>query len=219
MFARTELQALLLTTVVALPAAAQQPDIRVDRLPRPTAHSPAATKIGEALAQQDAGIHKEAEDCRQLASDPGQVEYHVGARRLLETSTLYSIEVAKDWYCGGAHPESDAFALTFDLRTGAAYELSKAFHVGTQHIDSAVAPIVIKHLPKDCGLDDDSLAQTLRDADLSLGVTKQYLIFYFRGVPRAVAACFPPAQVPLDELSNVADRQELQRVGPPLAGD
>src|SRR6516162_10310700 len=61
--------------------------------------------------------------------------------RALETAMLYSVEVAVSWYCGGAHPDSSATALTFDLRTGASYDLNKVFHVGVGRIDPAAVPI------------------------------------------------------------------------------
>ncbi len=210
----------VLAAAITIPAAAQQSDIKVDRLPRPAAHTPAAAKIADALAKQEAQIQKDVADCGALDTEHRGIEYHVGARRLLETGTIYSVEIAANWFCGGAYPDSDAYALNFDLRSGEPYDLGRAFHVRTGDGAEAAAPIVLKHMPKDsqndCGLDVSTVAQTLQQADLSLGVTSEYLIFYFRGVPHVARACFPPAQVPLTELSSVADRQELQRLGPPF---
>ena len=64
----------------------------------------------------------------------------------------------------------------------------------------------------DCG----DMMDILRQADLSLGVTSTFLIFYL-GVPHVVIACFPPVQVPFAELSGLADKEELRRLGPPFA--
>ena len=129
---------------------------------------------------------------------------------------LYSVEVAVSWYCGGAHPDSSATALTFDLRTGASYDLNKVFHVGTGRIDPAAVPIVSEYLQRMVGGDCGDMMDTLRQADLSLGVTSTFLIFYL-GVPHVAIACFPPVQVPFAELSGLADKEELRRLGPPFA--
>jgi hypothetical protein len=43
-----------------------------------------------------------------------------------------------------------------------------------------------------------------------------FLIFYL-GVPHVVIACFPPVQVPFAELSGLADKEELRRLGQPFA--
>jgi len=126
---------------------------------------------------------------------------------------LYSVEVAVSWYCGGAHPDSSATALTFDLRTGASY---KVFHVGVGRIDPAAVPIVSEYLQRMVGGDCGDMINILRQADLSLGVTSTFLIFYL-GVPHVVIACFPPVQVPFAELSGLADKEELRRLGQPFA--
>ena len=194
-------------------SAALAQDIAIDRLPRPTAHTPAAAKVAAALAKKDAELRREAADCKAQAQR--NASYRVGARRLLETAMLYSVEVAVSWYCGGAHPDSSATALTFDLRTGASYDLNKVFHVGTGHLDPAAVPIVSEHLQRMVGGDCGDI-DTLRQADLSLGVTSTFLIFYL-GVPHVVIACFPPVQIPFAELSGLADKEELRRLGQPFA--
>ena len=60
----------------------------------------------------------------------------------------------------------------------------------------------------DCG----DMMDILRQADLSLGVTSTFLIFYL-GVPHVVIACFPPVQVPFAELSGLADVGILENHG------
>lgn len=201
--------------------------LAIDRLPRPMARTPAADKIAAALAQKDAQFQRDAEDCRAQAKESkvDGFDFRVGARRLLETATLYSVEVVKDWYCGGAYPAKNATALTFDFRSGMPYDLNRAFRVGKGHLAAAALPVVLKHRQDtlrrtkdtgDCGqIALDEVMSILRDAELSLGVTSRYVIFYF-DVPHAVAACFPPVQVPFAELLSFADRTELQRLGPPL---
>ena len=204
----------VLAVAFTVPVEAQEHDVKLDRLPRPEAQTPAAAKIAEALAEKEAQIRKGIADCRNLDPEHRGIEYHVAAQRLLETSTIYSVEISTDWYCGGAYPDSDVYALTFDLRSGARYDLGRAFQVETAESKAA---IIVKHLPEGCDeLNEDSIAQTLREAKVSLGATGKELILYFSEIPHAVEACFQPVHIPFTELSRVANRQELQRLGPPF---
>ena len=82
-------------------------------------------------------------------------------------------------------------------------------------MSAAAVPIVSKYLKPMVGGDCADMGDTLQEADLSLGVTRTNLIFYL-GVPHAVAACFPPVQIPFADLSSVADKAELQRLGRPF---
>jgi hypothetical protein len=205
----------LLAAVLFIPgSAALAQDIAIDRLPRPAAQTPAANKIAAALAAKDSEFRQQAADCKAQAQR-GNAEYRVGARRLLETTMLYSVEAAVSSDCGGAHPDSSATALTFDLQTGISYDLDRVFHVGSGHLAPAAVPIVSKYLQRMVGGDCGDMADTLQQADLSLGVTRTDLIFYL-AVPHAIVACFPPVQVPFAALVSVADQAELQRLGPPF---
>jgi hypothetical protein len=209
---RSWFRRVLLTAVLFFPGiGALAQDIVIDRLPRPRAQTPAANKIAAALAAKDAEFHQQAADCKAQAPR-GNAEYRVGARRLVETPTLYSVEAAVSWYCGGAYPGSSATALTFDLQTGMSYDLNRAFHVGSGHLASAAVPIVSKYLQRMVGSNCGDMTDTLLQADLSLGVTKTDLIFYL-AVPHAIATCFPPIQVPIADLSSIANKAELQRLG------
>jgi hypothetical protein len=77
-------------------------------------------------------------------------------------------------------------------------------------------PIVSEYLQRMVGGDCGDMMDILRQADLSLGVTSTFLIFYL-GVPHVVIACFPPVQVRFAELSGLADKEELRRLGQPFA--
>jgi hypothetical protein len=183
---RSTLHVILLALfLVGTASAGLAQEIRIDKLPRPVAQTTAANKIAATLAAKDAEFRQQAADCRARA--PGNAEFKVGSRRLVETSTIYSVEAAVSWYCGGAHPDSYATALTFDLKTGMSYDLDRAFHVGKEHLAPAALPIAMKRLAllklHDCG----DVADSLKQADLSLGVTSTQLIFYL-GVPHVVAA-------------------------------
>jgi hypothetical protein len=208
----------ILAITLAVPVEGQEPevqehDVQLERLPRPEAQTAAAEKIADALAREEAQIQHDAADCHASNPEAG-IEYHVTAKRLLETPAIYSIEIAKEWYCGGAYPASDVYALTFDLHSGARYDLGHAFHIETAESKAA---IVVKYLPEGCDeLDEDSVAETLRQSRVSLGVTDEELIFYFSEIPHVAQACFQPAHVPLTELSYVANQNELQRLGPPF---
>src|ERR1700761_3911093 len=124
------LAALVVGIFIVAAAAAPTSQTAIDQLPRPTARTAAADKITTVLAGKDAEFRRDAADCRAQAGHHG-FEYRVGARRLLESSALYSVEIASSWYCGGAYPDRNATALTFDLRTGTPYDLNRAFHVGS----------------------------------------------------------------------------------------
>jgi hypothetical protein len=205
----------VLALVFIVPVEAQEQDVKVDRIPRPEAHTPGAAKVADALAREEAQIQQDIAECRTLDQEHRGVEYHVATQRLLETSSIYSVEIAKDWYCGGLYPDSDVYALTFDLHSGTPYDLGRAFHVETA---AAKAAVIVKHLPDGCDeLNEDSIAQTLESAKVSLGATSEELVFYFGDVPHVVEACFQPAHVPFAELSGVANRQELQRLGSPFS--
>jgi hypothetical protein len=208
------LVAALAGAFTVLTAAAPPSETTIDRLPRPAVQTPAADKVATILARKDAEFRRNASDCRASASPRG-FEYRVGARRLLESSTLYSVEIAASWYCGGAYPDSEATALTFDLRTGMPYDLNRAFHVGSGHLADAALPILANYMKPGGDCAQFTSKEDLQRADLSLGVTNTYLIFYF-AVEHAIAACYPPVQVPFADLVSVADQSELQRLGPPF---
>ena len=129
------LMAIAVGIFVVVAAAAPVSHIAIDQLPRPAARTAAADKIAMALADKDAEFRRAAANCRAEA-DPRGFEYRVGARRLLESSTLYSVEIAASWYCGGAYPDRNATALTFDLQNGSPYDLNRIFHVGSSHLSS-----------------------------------------------------------------------------------
>jgi hypothetical protein len=211
---RSWLLALILATAFSAPMAAMA-QVTIDHLPRPVAKTPAADKIAMTLAAKDAEFHRAATDCRRAEAGQRGFEYRVGARRLLETSTLYSVEIAVSWYCGGAHPDRYATALTFDLQTGAPYDLNRIFHIGSGHLADAAVPIVVKYLKQAGDCAQVTSNDDLQRADLSLGVTDTNLILYF-GVEHAIAACYPPVQVRFAALASLADQGELQRLGPPF---
>jgi hypothetical protein len=208
------LAALAMEMFVVAAVAAPTPQIAIDQLPRPTARTAAADKIATVLADKDAEFRRAATDCRAEAGQHG-FEYRVGARRLLESSTLYSVEIAASWDCGGAHPDQNATALTFDLQTGTPYDLNRIFHIGSGHLADAAVPILMKYLKPVGDCVQVTSKDDLQRADISLGVTNANLILYF-GVEHVIAACYPPVQVPFAALASLADQAELQRLGPPF---
>jgi hypothetical protein len=96
---------------------------------------------------RESGSRRDAQDCRAQTKErkADGFDFRVGARRLLETATFYSVEVAKGWYCGGAHPDKNATALTFDFRSGMPYDLNRAFRVGKGHLAETALPVVLKY--------------------------------------------------------------------------
>jgi hypothetical protein len=215
MFTRLGLLGAALAVTVTVPVEAQVHDVKLDRIPRPEAQTLAAAKIDEALAETEAQVRKNVADCRALSSERRAFRYHMSAQRLLETSTIYSVEISTDWYCGGAYPDSDVYALTFDLRSGARYDLSRTFQVDTAESKAA---IIANHMPGGCDeMKGGASDQFLRRARVSLGATADALIFYFSSIPHFAQACFQPVRIPFTELSSVANSQELERLGPPFS--
>jgi hypothetical protein len=208
------LAALGMRMFVVAAAAAPTSQIAIDQLPRPTARTAAADRIATLLADKEAEFRRGAADCRAEARQHG-FEYRVGARRLLESATLYSVEIAASWDCGGAHPDRNATALTFDLQTGIPYDLNRIFHIGSGHLADAAVPILMKYLKPTGDCVQVTSKDELERADLSLGVTNTNLILYL-GVEHVIAACYPPVQVPFAALASLADQDELQRLGPPF---
>jgi hypothetical protein len=214
MATRSCLLAALLSGFFFAGAGAATSQIAIDRLPRPVSRTAAADKIAAVLAVKDTEFGRAAADCRAQAGHNG-FWYQLGARRLLESATLYSVEIAASWYCGGAYPDRNATALTFDLRTGAPYDLSRAFQVGSGHLANGAVPILLHYLSPTGDCAQVTSKDDLQRADLSLGVTDTNVIFYF-GVEHAIAACYPPVQVPFAALNALADQAELPRLGPPF---
>src|SRR5215471_9657701 len=208
------LTALAAGILVSAAAAAPPSQIAIDQLPRPATRTPAADKIVSVLADKDAEFRRAVADCRAEAGQRG-FEYRVGARRLLESSTLYSVEIAASRYCGGAYPDRNATALTFDLQTGASYDLSRVFPIGSGHLADAAVPIVMKYMSRAGDCAQVTAKDDLQRADLSLGVSNSDLILYF-GVEHPITACYPPVQVPFAAFASLADHAELQRLGPPF---
>lgn len=169
------LAALAMEMFVVAAVAAPTPQIAIDQLPRPAARTAAADKIATVLADKDAEFRRAATDCRAEAGQHG-FEYRVGARRLLESSTLYSVEIAASWDCGGAHPDQNATALTFDLQTGTPYDLNRIFHIGSGHLADAAVPILMKYLKPVGDCVQVTSKDDLQRADISLGVTNANLM-------------------------------------------
>ena len=93
------------------------------------ADGPALRRINRALANGDARMLAAAKDCRAQAveaqtpeGDPWQRTVTVAMR-----GPGYLVLVAhEDWYCGGAHPDNDAFAAGLRPAHGVAVELGAA---------------------------------------------------------------------------------------------
>ena len=76
---------------------------------------PMAQKINKALAGLDKKFAAEAAKCRKSGRDN---EANRTVRVMLKGAHYYSLVANDEWSCGGAHPDTDSLALTYDLATG-----------------------------------------------------------------------------------------------------
>ncbi len=101
-----------------------QPDIGKDAaaFPRLAPGEPQAARINRALAAADARAGRAAAECFADGSNRPEMRKNIAWTRKI-TATMrgpgYLALVTDDYsYCGGAYPNADSIALTYDLHTG-----------------------------------------------------------------------------------------------------
>ena len=174
--------------------------------------TPETTKINAALARGDGRARAAATDCRASAKegmnkDSGDWSRSVTAP--FRYGPWLSIVAADDWYCGGAYPDTDSLALTYDLEQGRPLDwrtlLPKAV-AGEASTDSAgdgtvkglltsktlsslykreVTRGMDKDLGKDCGGAYDQLLPMM----LWLDADREAVVMQTTAFPHAMKAC------------------------------
>ena len=82
----------------------------------PEQGGPMAEKINHALAGLDRKFAAAAGECR--AGDPAGNQADRSFEVTLKGAHYYAVVASENWYCGGAYPDTDTLALTYDLATG-----------------------------------------------------------------------------------------------------
>lgn len=202
--------------VVAAPAQAAG-KISVAPLPAPQSPSPGRAKVITQLAQRSAAIRKEARECAGPA--PQQAEFTSQVAVLLDTASVYSLEVIGEDYCpGAAHPNTWQYGLTYDLTTGRRYNPLKLYAIGSQVQGGMVrlAPaaaqrvkaVLLRRAEPECRT---AVAEQLADVGMSLGLSLRGLNIYF-DAPHVVQACFPPITLPYGQIRAFLNPHEAARL-------
>jgi len=135
-----------------------------------------------------------------------ETDYNV----LLATDDLVSVEFNEENW-GGAHPEADHDAITYDLRSGRALTLAALFKPGAKYADvlrrAARKDMVARLKRLEAENNQDADESIFSDEDLkewhAWGLTPRGLILYFE-LPHVIAV-FDKAFVPWAELKDVLD--------------
>src|SRR4051812_31577921 len=103
-------------------------EIEISPLLAPRTASPGKERVAEILERRTADIRKEATEDGQECARNGQGENFRGyyfsseSRVLLDTRSLYSLEVVGESACSGAaHPNDWQYGLTYDMTIGKRY--------------------------------------------------------------------------------------------------
>jgi hypothetical protein len=185
------------------------------------AGEPALQRINRALTNADARVLAAAKDCHEQAvqaqtpeGDPWERTVTVAMRG----PGYLALIAGENWYCGGAHPDNDEFALAYDLRTGSPLNWERLLPktlAGTASLDEAGdgTPLGVLTSPALTTLyvtllkPDADCAEVLRDTDLHFmlwpdaahdGVTMAP-----SGLPHAVAACGDDVTIPMATLRTL----------------
>jgi hypothetical protein len=88
-----------------------------------------ATRINQALEQQQLRTALEAFDCAGAGGGPGFGTWEQHVEIALLTQHVLSLDIHVWVFCGGAHPEGFPASVTFDIRTGQQLRLEDLWRV------------------------------------------------------------------------------------------
>jgi hypothetical protein len=178
---------------------------------------PASQRINQALTAADTRLRAAAKDCdaSNASADPKDAAWKRSVAVAMRGPGYLALVASDDLYCGGAHPDTDSFALTYDLRTGAPLNwerlLPKAL-AGKATLDSAadgtklgvMASPALTALYLKLSKPDADCASALRDTDLHFmlwpDAAREGVALQPSGLPHVIAACGDDAVIPLTTL-------------------
>ena len=180
----------------------------------------ASQRINQALAAADTRLRTAAKEC--AASNPSADPKDPAWQRTIAVPMRgpgYLTLVASDnLFCGGAHPDTDSFALAYDLHTGAPLNWERLLPktlAGKATLDSAadgtrlgvLASPALTALYLKLSKPDADCAPALRDTDLHFilwpDAARQGVTMQPSGLPHVIAACGDDAVIPLATLRTL----------------
>lgn len=181
---------------------------------------PASQRINQALTAADARLRTAAEDCdtSSASADPKDAGWQRSVTVAMRGPGYLALVASDDLFCGGAHPDTDSFALAYDVRTGAPLNwerlLPKAL-AGKATLDSAadgtrlgvMASPALKALYLKLSKPDADCTSALQDTDLQFmlwpDAAREGVAMQPSGLPHVIAACGTDAVIPLATLRTL----------------
>lgn len=180
--------------------------------------SPASQRINQALTAADARLRVAAKDCVANASDPKDADWQRTVTVPMRGPGYLTLVASDSLDCGGAHPDSDSFALAYDLRTGTPLNWEKLLPktlAGKATLDTAadgtrlgvLASPALTALYLKLSKPDADCASALHDTDLHFilwpDAARQGVAMQPSGLPHVIAACGNDAVIPLATLRGL----------------
>ncbi|HEX2944173.1 MAG TPA: hypothetical protein VHO91_24165 [Rhodopila sp.] len=181
-----------------------------------------AQRINKALAEADDRGRSAAMECRasgkEAQADPKDISWTRTVSVAMRGPRYLSVVAADDWFCGGAYPSTDSFALAYDMQTGSPLNwerlLPKAL-VQSAALDNAgdgtrlgvVRSPALKAMYLRAAKLDADCTQALRETDLSFmlwpDAQRNGVALAPSGLPHVIAACGADVVIPVPELRKL----------------
>jgi hypothetical protein len=206
----------------------------------PAASSPTATgvlpagdahvvaRINQGLAEADSRARDAAKSCeadaRNAKVDSKDPAWQRSVTVAMRGPAYLSLVASDAWYCGGAYPDADSFALAYDLRTGAPLNWARLLPktlVGTASLDTAgdgtrigvAASPALTKLYLTLLKPDADCASALREGELQFmlwpDAARAGVAMRPSGLAHAIAACGDDAVIPLATLRTLGAEPAL----------
>lgn len=206
---------LLISLVLFLAAGAASADTsdvksRVGYIPAPAAKSAGRQTVIQALrklGKEEFENAKEVDGCCNVTFE---------AKVLLDTSSLFSLEVSNYWNPPGRATQGGASPLLFDMTTGREYDVSRLYHVRDSEgaLLASLRKVVASRMdPKKVQLTPQQVAEWVED-DLSRG--SPYLYVTKTGIrvwPEAAQVWLDDVVLTWKDLRSFLDVAEAKRLG------
>lgn len=183
-----------------------------------TPEGPASQRINQALTAADVRLRTAAKDCAANASDPKDADWQRTVTVPMRGPGYLTLVATDSLFCGGAHPDSDSFALAYDLHTGAPLNWERLLPktlAGKATLDTAadgtrlgvLASPALTALYLKLSKPDADCASALHDTDLQFilwpDAARQGVAMQPSGLPHVIAACGDDAVIPLATLRTL----------------
>jgi hypothetical protein len=184
--------------------------------------APGLQRINRALADADARVAKAAKECRADAiaaqADPKDAGWQRSVSVTMRGAGYLALVASDNWFCGGAYPDTDQFALAYDLTTGAPLNWERLLPralLGTASLDTAgdgtrlgvVASAGLTALYFKLVKPDADCMPALRDTDLHFmlwpDAERDGVAMAPSGLPHAIAACGTDTVIPVATLRTL----------------